>query len=327
MATVQWAVLGLLLTLGSATQPPTAQGALQSATLPTALGARQSAKLAVDKETWVTLSDPKKGGPVYHLPGRKDVFFYRTSGFSTDYDGAPKAYHPKGKAGGALDYTANAGKPGNWFGIVTTNGKKDGEPTVQGPSDPAPGFYVSSSALADRTQKAGNPRRYVDASIIPYASLPPEVQNLKKRGSKDGANQGDFGSVVNLKTGKVVHIIVADSGPRHKIGEGSLALRKALELKGAVDLAWIIYPRSKHAPAWPVSEATIAAEGERLFKAFGGVEKVKSLFPAAPVKAAPAAPVKAAPAAPVKAVPAAPVKAVPAAPVKAVPAAPVKAKP
>jgi hypothetical protein len=233
---------------------------------------------AAEKEKWVTLSHPQKGGPVYHLAGSKAAFFYRTFDFSTDYDGSPKAYHPKGKNGGALDYTANAGKTGNWYGIVTTNGKKNGTPAIQKAGDPAPGFYVSPSALADRSKKPADPHRYVDAATVPYASLPPNVQNIKG-GNKDGANQGDFGTAVNLKTGKAVHFIVADSGPRNKIGEGSLALRKALGLKGATDMVWIVYPRTKHSPPWPVSAGDINSEGAKHFQAFGGVAKAKALFP------------------------------------------------
>jgi hypothetical protein len=233
--------------------------------------------MAADKEVWVTLSDKKKGGPVYQLEGSKSAFFYRTSDFSTDYDGSPRAYHPQGKKGGALDYTANAGKPGNWYGIVTTNGKKNGEPAIQGDDAPAPGFYISPSALADRSKRPTDPHRYVDAAVVPYASLPPNVQNIKG-GNKDGATQGDFGTVVNLKTGKVVHIIVADSGPRNKIGEGSSALRKALGLKGAIDLAWVIYPGSKKSPAWPVSPDTIQREGQKHFEKFGGLQEIRSHF-------------------------------------------------
>ncbi len=67
-------------------------------------------------EDWITLPG-KLGGEVYHVKGDKDPdapFFYRTKVYNTDFDGAPKAYSPKGRAGGALDYTANAGGPGNW---------------------------------------------------------------------------------------------------------------------------------------------------------------------------------------------------------------------
>jgi Fungal chitosanase of glycosyl hydrolase group 75 len=63
-----------------------------------------------------------------------------------DADGSPHAYHPNGSPPG-LDYLANAGKPGNWYGIVTDNQKASGNPVVQGSSDPAPGFYISSTAL------------------------------------------------------------------------------------------------------------------------------------------------------------------------------------
>src|SRR5262245_50331332 len=65
--------------------------------------------------------------------------FY-AGGMMIDADGAYRAYHPANKG---LDFLANGGKPGNWWALVTENGKPSGTPVVQGPADPAPGFYIS----------------------------------------------------------------------------------------------------------------------------------------------------------------------------------------
>jgi Fungal chitosanase of glycosyl hydrolase group 75 len=235
---------------------------------------------ADDKVKFFEVNSNKGHKIAYRIAGHPEAFFYRTN-FVTDWDGSPWAYHPKGKKGGALDYTDNAGKPGNWYGVVTHNGKKDGNPVVQGSEHPAPGFYISPTALADKTKKPADPRRYVDAKNMPYVSLPPKAQYGTARGfNKEGAHQGDFCSVVNMKNDKVVHAIVADSGPREKIGEGSGYLGKALGPgRGEMDLVWICYPNSHHTPAWPVSLDTINEEGGKRFDAFGGLDKVKELFP------------------------------------------------
>lgn len=95
-----------------------------------------------------------------------------------------------------------------------------------------------------------------------------------------GASQGDFATVINVQNGVVVHSIVADSGPRHKIGEGSLALRNSLQLqhRQGVDLIWIVYPGTRKTPAWPVTLKTIEEEGARLFAQFGGISAVNREF-------------------------------------------------
>src|SRR5215470_6261074 len=72
------------------------------------------------------------------------VFFFQ-AGMAIDADGAPTAYHPV--HGRGLDNLANAGHQGNWYGVVTDTGQKNGKPVVQGSQDPAPGFYVSPTAL------------------------------------------------------------------------------------------------------------------------------------------------------------------------------------
>jgi hypothetical protein len=44
------------------------------------------------------------------------AFFYE-AGLNIDADGAPHGYHPDGRSG--LDYLGNAGRPGNWWALVT----------------------------------------------------------------------------------------------------------------------------------------------------------------------------------------------------------------
>jgi hypothetical protein len=143
------------------------------------------------------------------------------AGMSIDAGGAPHAYHPDGKSG--LDDLRNAGGPGNWYGVVTDNGQPDGNPVVQTSTDPAPGFYVSYTSLQDSNKKKNNPLRYVDSETIPYIVVPPQLLT-----GMAGVKLGDFATVLNTKNQKLQHAIVADLGPRNRIGEGSIALAKAI---------------------------------------------------------------------------------------------------
>ncbi len=167
-------------------------------------------------------------------------------GLMIDADGAPNAYHPE--PGKGLDHLANAGRPGNWRGVVTDDGTPKGTPVVQGPGDPYPGFYVSATSLEDRTKPRTDPRRYVDSGSVPYIVLPPQLLAPKL---KDGPRLGDFAIVTNLRTGKQVHAIVADVGPAAKLGEGSIALAAALGVQSSpraggstYGIQYVVYPRS-----------------------------------------------------------------------------------
>ncbi|MEO8354092.1 MAG: hypothetical protein ABI680_20380, partial [Chthoniobacteraceae bacterium] len=94
--------------------------------------------------------------PVFSFEG-EDAFFF-VAEMSIDADGSPHAYHKDSEKG--LDHLANAGRPGNWWALATA---KNGKPVVQGPNDPAPGFYVSTTALEDSARAQGDPGRYVDS--------------------------------------------------------------------------------------------------------------------------------------------------------------------
>jgi hypothetical protein len=132
-----------------------------------------------------------------------------------DADGAYRAYHPDNRSG--LDDLRNAGGPGNWYGIVAPNGK----PIVQGPSDPAPGFYVSATAYQWEGREPNDPLRYVDSESVPYIVVSPLIRNAAKGVVLGCKARVSFG-------GRSVDAVVADIGPRKKIGELSIAAARAV---------------------------------------------------------------------------------------------------
>lgn len=201
-----------------------------------------------------------------------DNGLYFVAGMRIDADGAPRAYHPRGAPG--LDFLANAGGPGNWFGIITD---RAGHPVVQSPRDPAPGFYVSPTSLQDPSRAVTDPRRYVDASTIPYIVLPGLVRDRGR------VRLGDFAVVRNRANGKVAFAIYADGGPAGKLGEGSIALAKALRIPsspkhGGTDrkeVAYVVFSGSGNKR--PRTKAEIDQHGARLLEAWGGRARLEAL--------------------------------------------------
>ena len=197
----------------------------------------------------------------------KLAFFFRAD-LAVDADGSPRAYHPTNNTI-ALDFKAN-GFP---FAMVHVNGK----PHIQGPNDPAPGFYVSMTSLEDTTKAVTDPRRYVNSEEIPYIVLPPALKGPGK------AKLGDLAVVINKKKGKSSFAIFADVGPKTKLGEGSIALAAALDVKknpktggAVVDLIYIVFPGSGNGK--PRSLAEINSNGKVRFAEFGGMEQVNACF-------------------------------------------------
>lgn len=199
------------------------------------------------------------------------TLFRWTAGLAVDADGSPRAYHPLDIG---LDALANAkGKNGTWPGLVVAGGV----PVIQGPDDPAPGYYVSKTALGDPGRNPADPRRYVDASTIPYLVLPPELVHA-------GLQLGDVALATRTyretKDGpeitKECPAIFADIGPHKKIGEGSCALARALGINesprhGGVDDGVKVYAWLKSATQrpWPRAYEGISTE----------VMKLKGLLP------------------------------------------------
>jgi len=157
-----------------------------------------------------------------------------TAGAQLDGDGAngqfgePPCYAPKSYAGKTLDVLANAGGPGNWFGVVTDTGEEDGHPVVQGSGDPCPGAFVSATSLHlpgkdGKPLPRSSPFKYVDSATVPFVVVPPMII----RGVA-GVVMGCRAVVTNTKNGKSVGAEVADGGPSNKLGEISLACAKAI---------------------------------------------------------------------------------------------------
>jgi len=148
--------------------------------------------------------------------------FFWSNGLECDADGAPNAYNPQDTG---LDYLANAGDPGHWWGIATDAA---GTPYTQGtyPSgsySPYPGYYVSTTSLEDAHFPTYDVRRYANAVNLSFVVLP-----TGSFMSLFGAKLGDACFVYNGANNRSSFALVADTGPSTQIGEGSVALHLAL---------------------------------------------------------------------------------------------------
>ena len=138
-----------------------------------------------------------------------------------DVDGAPNAYGPPGFK--TLDFEKHAHVGGKLTGkIVGYLTHRDGRtPVIQGPGDPRPGYYISTTAFYDRAiDDERNPRRYLDAARVNYVVLGDfAIQHHVK--------VGDFAAVYSSRSRKSVFALVGDEGNASGC-EGSLALVRAL---------------------------------------------------------------------------------------------------
>lgn len=156
------------------------------------------------------------------LPKRNSDGSYTTppAGMAIDADGAngqssAPVYAPKGYKPAPLDYLANAGEPGNWYGVVTNS---KGIPVVQRTSDFAPGAYVSATSYMHKGFDRTDPRAYVDSNAVVYIVLPGHWRAQAK-----GVVLGCRAEVIDTKTGLKTQAAVLDFGPKAKIGEASIA--------------------------------------------------------------------------------------------------------
>jgi len=141
-----------------------------------------------------------------------------TDGANGQTGGVP-VYGPKGFTPEPLDFLANAGEPGNWFGIVTDTGRRDGNPVLQNSNGPVPGAFVSATSYRWPELARTDPRAYVDAASVPYIVLPGHW-----RKEAIGVVLGCKAIVRDSKTGKILEASgVLDFGPQGKLGEASIA--------------------------------------------------------------------------------------------------------
>lgn len=228
---------------------------------------KSPAQQAMQQERLAVVQD----SVIRQFQGEREFFF--RAGLKINADGAYRAYHPK--KGMGLDLLANAGKPGNWWGILTNS---LGKPIVQDQDDPAPGFYISTTALQDTTEPVGSPERYSESTEIPFIVLPTK--------QSFGAELGDFCMVWHAKNNKLCGAIYADVGPPNKIGEGSIALALALgvnpdPIKGGVDdgLAYVVFPGSRTPDAAALSFEEIQVKAKQLFNQWGGLTRLRVGIP------------------------------------------------
>lgn len=156
------------------------------------------------------------------LPKRNSDGSYTSppAGMMIDADGAngqssAPVYAPKGFTPEPLDYLANAGGPGNWYGVVTD---QHGNPIVQKEGDPMPGAYVSATSYRYKGHPSTDPRAYVDANSVVFIVLPSHW-----RKEAIGIVLGCYAEIHDTKHGKTVVGVVADFGPKGKLGEASIA--------------------------------------------------------------------------------------------------------
>ncbi len=171
------------------------------------------------------------GGVRVYQDSPTGVIYFK-SNMTLDDDGDPFCYSPGSRG---RDYLANAGHPGNWWGIVTD---ARGKPVLQKIGDPAPGYYVSTTSLTNPNREITDPLRYANAWTLPYVALPAQLFH-------DHIRLGDLGTA--MYKDRHSHFIVADTAGRGRIGEGSPALAEALGLpkdpkgKGGLDDPFIGY--------------------------------------------------------------------------------------
>ena len=152
-----------------------------------------------------------------HADKDAQTVFYQSL-LNVDGDGGPHCYSRL--PGQGLDYLANAGHPGNWYGILTD---AHGIPIIQGANDPAPGYYISTTSIVDPAYPATDPRRYANSEAIAYLACAAQLFE-----SSVGVKIGDVATV--SYGDKTCHAIVADTGNTTSLGEGSIYLAQQLGL-------------------------------------------------------------------------------------------------
>ena len=192
-----------------------------------------------------------------------------TAGMIIDADGAPNAYGPHNRG---LDYTANARGAHGWVALVTN---EKGHPLLQ-KGGPYRGYYISTTSLQQaNVSDLRNPKKYIDATKIPYIALPSDFAK------RFDINLGDLAVVVNRANGRSAYAIFADVGPRGRIGEGSIALARALGIPAnprhdsAEDgITYLIFPSSGSARGDHITARGVRSAAARRYHHWGGRQRL-----------------------------------------------------
>jgi hypothetical protein len=217
--------------------------------------------------------NPLPEAHAYKLQDGSIVFLGR---LTVDADGSPHAYHPVNARG--LDDKENAGRPGHWAGIATDNCAEDGNPVIQGPNDPAPGYYVTPTTMRASTNVSCEVQsNYVNAEKIPFVALPPKVARILT----DRAAHTTRGNavVVANPSGAVKTAVFADQSPAFGRGEGSVKLVSDLGYNpnarnGGTEVRELVYVVLPQRLGFPADANTVKSEVTPLFEAWGGEKRL-----------------------------------------------------
>lgn len=193
-----------------------------------------------------------------------------TAGMTIDADGAPNAYAPHNRG---LDYTANARGAHGWVALVTN---ENGRPVIQR-RGVYRGYYVSTTSLQHfNVSDLRSPKRYIDATRVPYIALPMDFARAFD------INLGDLALVVNKTNGRSAYAIFADVGPKGRIGEGSIALARALGIPSnprhdsvADGVTYLVFPGSAQPAGKRITAHSVRSSAARLYHRWGGSQKLQ----------------------------------------------------
>ncbi len=208
-------------------------------------------------------------GPVWVLKSLPKDAFFTIGKIATDWDGDPKAYGNKRKHPeiSPHDHLGNAGHSGNWWGVVTSNGAKNGTPIEQsgvGPAQPYKHYLISATKLVDSGYPENDVRRWTDATQIPYVALPNSRRSMIKMGLKTGC----YCVLINLQTMRFCFGVYADSkAAKPRMGEIS---KRAVDLLGNQDgsVFIIVFPESGQGQGIIPDEETIQAKAREELKQY-----------------------------------------------------------
>ena len=114
-------------------------------------------------------------------------------------------------------------------------------PVIQGPGAPAPGFFVSTTAVArDPTLPETDQNRFFNASEIPYQAF----NGWMFSAGAAHVSKGDFGLVIDPLTAVTSGFVLADAGGGNKAGEVSTFLLSFLGGNNERDFVFLLFPGS-----------------------------------------------------------------------------------
>jgi hypothetical protein len=241
---------------------------------------------------------------VFRDPSSKAIAF--ASQMQVNTDGAPDSYHPDDIGITHICNGVSIGRSCTWkasclpefrqakaehfkgstkicFFAMATDAQ--GVPIIQGDADPKPGYFVSTTALHQPGENIRAPQAQLDSNTVPFAVIPGNWQTSGNPGPK----LGDFGVAYRRSNGKSAFFVVGDTGPRNKLGEGSVALHQALgndpfvmrygvrrarKNIGGRDVVYLLFPKTAQA-GQKLDTASIDRLADAQLQAFGGIERLK----------------------------------------------------